>query len=242
MNLHSVDTLASVLGPWASGLGVYSILLRIALSILLSAVIGCERSSKRHSAGLRTFILVSLAGTVAMLTDLYLMQLSGGTIPLVSAAAVVGAAMVSGNSILFSSRNQIKGLTTSAALWACGLIGLTAGAGLYTVTLVSFLALLSSISFFPSIERLLKDQSNHFEIHLELNSKNDLQDFVATVRKLGLRIDDIESNPAYLNSGLRVYTVSLTIESPELRKYKKHAEIIEALQSLDYVSYTEEMN
>ena len=68
MNLHSVDTLASVLGPWASGLGVYSILLRIALSILLSAVIGCERSSKRHSAGLRTFILVSLAGTVAMRT------------------------------------------------------------------------------------------------------------------------------------------------------------------------------
>ena len=242
MNLHPADALASVLGPWASGLNGWSVLLRIALSILLSAVIGCERSSKRHSAGLRTFILVSLAGTVAMLTDLYLMELFGGAVPILSAATIVGAAMVSGNSILFSSRNQIKGLTTSAALWVCALIGLTAGAGLYVVTLVSFLALLSSISFFPSIEHLLKDRSNHFEIHLELNSKNDLQDFVATVRRLGLRIDDIESNPAYLNSGLSVYTVSLTIESPELRQYKKHAEIIEALQSLDYVSYTEEMS
>lgn len=242
MNLHSADALASLLGGWASGLNAWSVLLRIALSILLSAVIGCERSSKRHSAGLRTFILVSLAGTVAMLTDLYLMDRFGGTIPVLSAAAVVGAAMISGNSILFSSRNQIKGLTTSAALWGCGLIGLAAGAGLYVVTLVSFLALLASISFFPSIERFLKDQSNHFELHLELTSKNELQDFVATVRKLGLRIDDIESNPAYLNSGLSVYSVSLTIESPELRKYKKHIEIIGALQSLEYVSYAEEMN
>jgi putative Mg2+ transporter-C (MgtC) family protein len=242
MNFNPVDALASLLGAWSAGLNGYSVLLRIVLSTVLSAVIGCERSSKRHSAGLRTFILVSLTGTVAMLTDLYLMALCGGTFPILSAAAVVGAAMVSGNSILFSSRSQIKGLTTSAALWDCSLIGLTAGAGLYTVMLLSFFALLASISFFPSIERYLKDKSNHFEIHLELNSKNDLQAFVATVRKLGLRIDDIESNPAYLNSGLSVYSVSLTIESPELRKYKKHAEIIEALQTLDYVSYAEEMN
>ena len=40
----------------------------------------------------------------------------------------IGAAMICGNSILFSSRNQIKGLTTSAALWTCSLIGLSAGA------------------------------------------------------------------------------------------------------------------
>ena len=56
-----------------------------------------------------------------------------------------------------------------------------------------------------------------------------------------MRIDDIELNPAYLNSGLSVYTISFTISSRELRKYKKHSEIIEALKTLDYVAYIEEI-
>ena len=91
-------------------------------------------------------------------------------------------------------------------------------------------------------ETHLKDRSNHFEVHLELKNKLDLPDFVSTVRALGMRIDDIESNPAYLNSGLSVFTVSFTVDSPELKQYKKHGEIIEALKSLDYVYYIEEMN
>ena len=57
-----------------------------------------------------------------------------------------------------------------------------------------------------------------------------------------MQIDDIELNPAYLNSGLSVYTVAFTISSKELRKYKKHRQIIEAFRTLDYVSYIEEIN
>ena len=104
------------------------------------------------------------------------------------------------------------------------------------------LALLCSMSGLPALETHLKDRSNHFEVHLELKNKLDLPDFVSTVRALGMRIDDIESNPAYLNSGLSVFTVSFTVDSPELKQYKKHGEIIEALKSLDYVYYIEEMN
>ena len=102
-------------------------------------------------------------------------------------------------------------------------------------------ALLCTLSFFPAIERYLKDRSNHFEVHLELKNKSDLSSFTATIRRLGMKIDDIEMNPAYINSGLSVYTVSFTIKSSELKKYKKHSEIIEALATLEYVSYIEEM-
>ena len=50
------DPLADLLGEWSRGLNTGSVLLRIALAVLLASVIGCERSSKRHSAGLRTFL------------------------------------------------------------------------------------------------------------------------------------------------------------------------------------------
>ena len=128
------DPLADLLGEWSRGLNTGSVLLRIALAVLLASVIGCERSSKRHSAGLRTFVLVSFASTVSMLLDVYLMSNFGARLPILSAATVIAAALVSGNAILFSSRSQIKGLTTSTGLWACSILGFAIGAGLYTVT------------------------------------------------------------------------------------------------------------
>ena len=236
-----MDPIAIRLGAWSVEIGAASVIFRILLSVLLAAVIGCERSSKRHSAGLRTFILVSLASTVAMLLDIYLSS-QGDELYIISAATVIAAAIISVNSMLFSSRNQIKGLTTSMGLWATGIIGLTAGAGLYTVTLVSFAALLCCLSLFPAFETYLKNRSNHFEVHLELKSSEYLQDFVTTIRRLGLFIDDIESNPAYVNSGLSVYSIAISIDSAELKKYKTHKEIIEALKTLDYIYHIEEMH
>ena len=236
-----MDPIAMKLGAGSVEIGAAAVIFRILLSVALAAVIGCERSSKRHSAGLRTFILVSLASTVAMLLDIYLSS-QGDELYIISAATVIAAAIISVNSMLFSSRNQIKGLTTSMGLWATGIIGLTAGAGLYTVTLVSFAALLCCLSLFPAFETYLKNRSNHFEVHLELKSSEYLQDFVTTIRRLGLFIDDIESNPAYVNSGLSVYSIAISIDSAELKKYKTHKEIIEALKTLDYIYHIEEMH
>lgn len=239
--MNIMDPIARLMGEWSSQINIYSILLRIGLSVLLSAIIGCERSSKRHAAGLRTFILVSLASTVAMLLDIFLCDLGGTGIYIISAATVIGIAIITVNSILFSSRNQIKGLTTSVGLWACGILGLSVGAGFYTVTLVSFIALIFGLALFPQFEIYLKNRSNHFEVHLELKDIRYLKDFVTTIRELGLSIDDIEANPAYLHSGLSVYSISISISSAELKKYKTHSEIIEALRSLDYIYHIEEM-
>ena len=63
MNMN--DPIASLLGSWATELNLYSVLLRVAVSVVFAAMIGCERASKRHAAGQRTFILVSLASTMA---------------------------------------------------------------------------------------------------------------------------------------------------------------------------------
>lgn len=235
------DPVITLLGKWSGELTLGAMLLRIAMAVALAALLGCERASKRHAAGLRTFMLVSLASCCAMMIDIYLISSHGMNLPLVSGAAVVGAAILSSSSILYSSKNQIKGLTTSAGLWACGVIGLTAGAGLYSITVIGFVALICCLSLFPKIEIFLKNRSDHFEIHLELINRQSLPDFTATVRGLGLRIDDIESNPAYHSSGLSVYTVSLTVVGSDLKKYKTHREIIEALGSPEYVSYIEEL-
>lgn len=235
------DPIAALLGTWSAGLNLGSALLRITLIVFLAATIGCERSSKRHSAGLRTFVLVAFSAAVSILVDQYLNLLLGCRVPLLSAATLLAVTSVSANSILCSSRSQIKGLTTSAGLVSCCILGFTAGAGLYTLTLIVYLFLLCILAGFPTFETYLKNRSNHFEIHMELKSSAYLRDFVTVSRRLGLRIDDIEANQAYAGSGLSVYSISVTICSPELKKYKTHVEIIEALSSLDYIYHIEEM-
>ena len=131
---------------------------------------------------------------------------------------------------------------TAVALWLIGIVGACFGAGLYTVALLSAVLAYICLNVMPKLEIYLKNRSNHFEIHLELKNRNDLVNFTGVVRKLGIRIDDIEANPAYNNTGLGVYTISLTIKSGELKKYKTHEQIIEALKTLDYINCIEEIN
>lgn len=236
------DPIARLLGEWSAGINIESVLFRLLVSVIFAAVIGCERATKRHAAGLRTFMLVSMASTMASMVDMYFAKTNNSSVLLLSAATLIGMAIISSNSILFSSKNQIKGLTTSVGLWTVGVLGIAVGAGFYSASLIGFIVLLCCLSLFPTFETYLKNRSNHFEMHLELTNKSNLQDFVTTIRKLGLRVDDIESNPAYINSGLSVFSVSVTISSPELKKYKTHSEIIEAIGTLEYVYYIEEMN
>lgn len=238
MFLNYVDPITKIIGSWASEINIFSTILKIFLSLFLSAIIGYERSSKRHAAGLRTFIMVSLASTMAIIIDILVGTKSS---LLISAATIIAVSIISANTILYSSKNQIKGLTTSVALWACGILGLLVGTGYYTIALICFGVYIIVLSALPKMEIYLKNRSNHFEIHLELKNISFLKDFVTIIRELGLRVDDIESNPAYLNSGLSVYTVSVSIVSDELKKYKTHHEIIESLKSLEYVYHIEEM-
>lgn len=234
--MNYVDPIAKLLGAWSSDVTVWSILLRLVLAMLFAFLVGSERSTKGHTAGLKTFILLSLGATVCMIVDK-----CHGDIPFCSMAAIVGGAMLCGNSILFGAKNQIKGLTTSAWLWTCGIFGLVVGAGLYTVALVLVVVYAVILCFFPGLEKHMKQRSRHFEIHLELLNRTDLQSFLTTLRKLGMRVDDVEMNSAFINSGLFVYSLRLTIESEELKKYKTHDELIEALRSIDYIHYIEEI-
>ena len=235
------DPLSGLLGI-SQALNLGTIMLRIFLSLILGAVIGWERSNKRHSAGLRTFMLAFLIGTVTAILDCCIFAASDNRgMFLLSACVIIGASIIAVHSMFYSSRNQIKGLTTAVGLWISVVIGIALGLGFYTVALVTYIALLCILFWFPPLELAFNNRSNHFEVHLELTSSVCLQDFVTVIRRLGLRIDEIEQNPAYVGSGLSVYTISISVSNEMLKKYKTHTEIIEALKSLDYVYYIEEM-
>lgn len=102
------DWIAGLLGPWSAELAPGSILLRWRSAWRWPPSSAANvRASGTRPVFARSF-LVSLAGTATMLIDQYLMELLPVTIPVLSAAAVIGITTISANSILFSSKNQIK--------------------------------------------------------------------------------------------------------------------------------------
>lgn len=125
------DLIAGWLGLWSEELNLSLLLLRVALSGLFAAIIGCERSSKRHSAGLRTFILVSIAGVAAMLIDQWLMSFSGASLPILSAATALSMATISG---MDASGMHLKDVCTEAGYTPqqlCHLLELSASQAIY---------------------------------------------------------------------------------------------------------------
>ena len=69
MTLETIDCL--------SKLTAISIVFRIVLSMLLGGVLGYERGKKRRPAGLRTYLVVCIGSCLAMMTGVYLNELTG---------------------------------------------------------------------------------------------------------------------------------------------------------------------
>ena len=66
------DIIANFLGEWCVGFNVWGLVFKVAIIVVMSAIVGCERATKRHAAGLRTFMLVSLISMLAAVVDSYI--------------------------------------------------------------------------------------------------------------------------------------------------------------------------
>ena len=115
------------------GLELYAILFRTVAAVLCGALIGLERSYKNRPAGFRTHILVCLGACVASTTGLYLYvnQHLPTDIARIGAQVVTGLGFLGAGTIIVTKDESVKGLTTAAGLWTCGVIGLAIGAGFY---------------------------------------------------------------------------------------------------------------
>ena len=126
------------------------ILLTIELifAALFSGIIGYERESNGHAAGLRTHILVSLGACLIMIVSISAPEfpVEQARDPARLAAQVVSGIGFLGAGTIIQNGTNVKGLTTAATIWLCGGIGLACGSGYFTgaiiATLVSLVTLI----------------------------------------------------------------------------------------------------
>lgn len=133
---------------------------KLVLSLILGATIGIERRRKGQIAGLRTFALISMGATLAMLISIYIPQeylgLKNGDPGRIAAQVVSGVGFLGAGAII-QMKGSVRGLTTAAGIWMTACIGLAVGAGMY---LISIIATLLIIFILVNIERL--EQRHNF--------------------------------------------------------------------------------
>lgn len=236
------DPIVKLLGDkftWLSELTVGSIIIRLVLVILFSGIVGIERASKKHEAGLRTYILVCLGAAVAMLTNQFIFEtFKTGDVGRIAAQVISGIGFLGAGTILITSRNQIKGLTTAACLWACACMGLAIGIGFYTLTIIGFLLIIIVLILLPALEKKFTKLGSTYNLHIELLSRTDLKELITLSRNMNMKILSIDRNTAYANSGLSVYTISFKV----LKKDESNDNFLQIIQDLPYVNYVEELN
>lgn len=132
------DLLAPFLSDFVRPFGFVSwqsALVRMLAAIVLGGWIGWERQQHEKAAGLRTHMLVSLAASLFTLIAFDLMTVSLSDMvelrvdPLRLISAVTAGVAFLAAGAIFMGGGRPHGLTTGAALWLAGAVGLACGAG-----------------------------------------------------------------------------------------------------------------
>jgi len=141
----------------------------LALTLVLSSLIGLEREFRARSAGLRTHTLVGVAAALIMLVSKYgfgdtIVQYSVVLDPSRVAAQIVSGIGFIGGGLIFVQRDVVRGLTTAAIIWLTAAVGMACGAGLpllaVFVTAAHFLVV---FGYTPLAHRI---QSEQAELHV----------------------------------------------------------------------------
>lgn len=225
-----------------------SVAARLVLAMLFGGMLGINRAKKRRAAGFRTYMLVCLGATLAMLLGQYeteLLASHGGEL----AAAVgnrvdvvrFGAQVINGigflgaGTVIVTGRQEVKGLTTAAGLWASACAGLAIGAGFYECAIAALFLMWITVKFLPEIEDAIIERARNMNIYVEFTSMNALGEVIACFKSLNVHIYevDIHRGSNGLNPG--------AVFSIHLEEWRPHAEILATISHLENVTMINEV-
>ena len=118
--------------PWENMVKELGMLADLLLSVLLGFVIGFERKLRFKEAGIRTHTIVCVGSALMMIISKYAFTAADSA--RVAAQIVTGVGFLGAGMIVYR-RNEVRGLTTAAGVWATAGVGMACGGRLYLVAL-----------------------------------------------------------------------------------------------------------
>ena len=230
-------------------LNTASVLLRLTLSMFLGGMIGLERGFKGRPAGFRTYLIVCLGAALTMLLSQYnYVMMSTQWAELADAIGIrtdvsrFGAQVINGigllgaGTIIVTGRQQVKGLTTAAGLWASACMGLAIGAGFYECVILAFALIFCCIRWLPQMETYIVENARDMNIYVEFSSMDDIGAILSRIKGQNVQIYSVEIDRG--REGRSDHpSATLAIR---LNQKRIHEQVLAAISELECVYVIEE--
>jgi len=127
--------------------------IQLFVAFLLGALIGIEREYIGKQAGMRTFALISLGSALFTILSRQGFLDAGGSVDptRIAAGIVVGIGFLGSGVIIFRGA-QIEGLTTAAALWSVGAVGMAVGAQFFSLAIIATFIIIIVLSIMRGLK------------------------------------------------------------------------------------------
>ncbi|RDY22192.1 MgtC/SapB family protein [Criibacterium bergeronii] len=229
---------------------IYSVVFRLILSVILGFFIGFERESKHLPAGLRTYILVCIGSTLTMILSQYEYDMLQSAIQrgLVSknvitdvsrfgAQVINGIGFLAAGTIIINAKQEVKGITTAASLWASACMGLCIGAGFYECVFLGFLTVFICNRFLPILSNYFVKNSCNMNIYVEFNAVEEIREILLFMENKKIRVYDFDLERGDSKRGQRPSAVMLL----RLNEKSNHTSIISEISSLKCINLIDEI-
>lgn len=219
-------------------ISIQSVILRFALAIICSGIIGLNRGKKHHAAGLRTHLLVCVGAASVMMINQYLYDELGYSVDVgrMGAQVISGIGFLGAGTILVTGKKHIKGLTSAAGLWASACMGLAAGIGFYEAAIIMCILLFVILGILERLDEKYVKTSADLTVYIEYDATIRFSRIISCIREIGWHINEIEQ---LKNSVEGVNALILILEVQD--RTADHDESLKLIDSINGVLFVEEI-
>lgn len=223
----------------AEGWSVEAMLLRLLLAMIIGTVIGIDRGLKRRGAGVKTHALVCMGSALVMMTAQYMyvhFDPSKLDLSRMGAQVVSGVGFLGVGTIIVTGKNQIRGLTTAAGLWACACLGLAAGIGFVEGAFIALVLVEITLKILTKLDIWLLAYARVLDIYIEFPTNKCVTVFMDTMRSQGIKINSLQLGKSHIKG--EGPNAILSIEVPDRQK---RTTMVENIRGMECVRFVEEL-
>ena len=223
----------------AQGWSLEALIIRMFWAMLVGTLIGIDREMKNRSAGIKTHVLVCIGAALVMMTSQYIQV----AFPEVKADLNrIGAQVISGvgflgvGTIIVTGKNQVRGLTTAAGLWACACCGLAVGIGFIEGTVIALIFIMFTLKVLNLLDVRIHKNAKILDIYLEFENNKAVRQFTEDMHGLEVKISGFELAKSQIKGEGPSAIISLTVDDRKLRPV-----MLDTLRAMEYIRYVEEL-
>lgn len=208
------------------------IIIRLAVSLVLGALVGYERERDSQPAGLRTHMILTLGACLAMVLSVNISAIRNTDPTRLAAQVISGIGFLGAGAILRYGLN-IKGLTTATSLWTMAVVGLAVGYGYYLIGIVTTVMMLVTLTVINIIEkRFIRNVSVHSIVIEIKDSGTTLRQVRKVMAESAEQIRTFGIRRSLKNDQLRLESIAKIPKGERLEKLVATISHIEGVRSI----------